>query len=104
MKISKSQLKRIIKEEIQAVVTEEIATFTDKDRDGIDFKADLDMNTFDITNMPVKFSASVKNFEVDKYLDSKEQRKMDLFLQYGMAAAIDAVKDSGIDSDKINLE
>ena len=62
------------------------------------------ITTFDVTDMPVKFSASVKNFEVDKYLDTKEQRKMDLFLQYGMAAAIDAVKDSGIDSDKINLE
>ena len=61
------------------------------------------ITTFDVTDMPVKFSASVKNFEVDKYLDTKEQRKMDLFLQYGMAAAIDAVKDSGIDSDKISV-
>ena len=54
--------------------------------------------------MPVKFSAPVKNFDVDKYLDQKEQRKMDLFMQYGMAAAIDAVDDSGMDLSKINLD
>ena len=62
------------------------------------------ITTFDISSMPVKFSAPVKNFDVDKYLDQKEQRKMDLFMQYGMAAAIDAVDDSGMDLSKINLD
>lgn len=43
-------------------VTEEIATFTDKDRDGIDFKADLDMNTFDITNIDsIKFGTGTSS-------------------------------------------
>ena len=62
------------------------------------------ITTFDISDMPVKFSAPVKNFDVDKYLDQKEQRKMDLFMQYGMAAAMDAVDDSGMDLSKINLD
>ncbi len=62
------------------------------------------VTSFDVTDFPVKFSASVKNFDPDIYLDKKEQRKMDLFMQYGLAAAIDAVKDSGIDTEKINLD
>jgi len=62
------------------------------------------ISSFDVSDMPVKFSAPVKNFDVDKYLNQKEQRKMDVFMQYGMAAAIDAVKDSGMDLNKTNLE
>ena len=43
-------------------VTKEIATFTDEDRDGIDFKADLDMNTFDITNVDgIKFGTGASS-------------------------------------------
>ena len=48
----------------------------------------------DIEKLPVKFSASVKNFQSDKYFDKKDLKKMDLFMQYGMAAGIDAVNDS----------
>ena len=62
------------------------------------------ISSFDVSDMPVKFSAPVKNFDVDKYLNQKEQRKMDVFMQYGMAAAIDAVKDSGMDLNKTNLD
>ena len=38
---------------------------------------------FDVSKMSVKFSASVKNFDTDKYFDSKELRKYDTFMQYG---------------------
>ena len=62
------------------------------------------ISSFDVSDMPVKFSAPVKHFDVDKYLTQKEQRKMDVFMQYGMAAAIDAVKDSGMDLNKTNLD
>ena len=48
----------------------------------------------DAENLPVKFSASVKDFDSEKYFDRKEQKKMDIFMQYGMAAGIDAVTDS----------
>ena len=50
----------------------------------------------DTEKLPVKFSASVKNFESEKYFDHKDLKKMDLFMQYGMAAGIDAVEDSGL--------
>ncbi|MBH44280.1 MAG: beta-ketoacyl-[acyl-carrier-protein] synthase II [Gammaproteobacteria bacterium] len=62
------------------------------------------ITTFDVSDMSVKFSASVKNFDVETYLDNKEQRKMDLFMQYGMAAGIQAITDSKLDSKNINSD
>ncbi len=52
--------------------------------------------------IPVKFSASVKDFDPENYLDKKEVRKMDTFMLYGMAAGIDAVQDSKILEDDID--
>ena len=48
----------------------------------------------DVDKLPVKFSASVKDFQSDEYFEKKDLKKMDLFMQYGMAAGIDAVADS----------
>ncbi len=50
----------------------------------------------DIDNLPVKFSASVKNFQSENYFDKKDLKKMDLFMQYGMAAGMDAISDSNL--------
>jgi len=50
----------------------------------------------DIEKLPVKFSASVKDYDSEKYFDRKELKKMDLFMQHGMAAGIDAVEDKNI--------
>ena len=49
-----------------------------------------------IENLPVKFSASVKNFQSENYFDKKDLKKMDLFMQYGMAAGMDAVSNSNL--------
>ncbi len=51
---------------------------------------------FDPEAFSTKISASVKDFDITPYLSEKEARKMDTFLQYGMAAGIQAVEDSGI--------
>jgi len=48
----------------------------------------------DTENITVKYSAYVKDFDTEKYFDRKDQKKMDIFMQYGMAAGIDAVNDS----------
>ena len=56
----------------------------------------------DIDQLPVKFSASVKDFESDKYFDKKDLKKMDLFMQYGMAAGIDAVADAKLLESQCN--
>lgn len=57
---------------------------------------------FDASEFTTRFSGSVKDFDVELYLSKKDARKMDLFIQYGMAAGIQAVEDSGIEMDKLN--
>ena len=59
---------------------------------------------FDASNMPVKFSCPIKDFKTDKYFDSKEMRKYDLFMQYGLAAGIDAINDSGLEDSTVDKE
>lgn len=56
-----------------------------------------DIEHFDASAFSTRFSASVKNFDVSEYMSAKEARKMDLFIQYGMAAAIQAVNDAGLE-------
>ena len=57
---------------------------------------------FDVSNMSVKFSASVKDFDTEKYFDTKELRKYDKFMQYGLAAGIDAIDDSQLENAEID--
>ncbi len=52
---------------------------------------------FDVSAYSTRFSASVKNFDVEQYLPIKDARKMDLFVQFGMAAGIQAMRDSGLE-------
>lgn len=52
---------------------------------------------FDTTPFATRFSASVKNFDVSDYMSAKEARKIDLFIQYGIAAAKQAIVDSGLE-------
>jgi 3-oxoacyl-[acyl-carrier-protein] synthase II len=51
---------------------------------------------FDTTNYPTRFAGDVRGFVVDEYLPAKEARRMDPFVQYGFAAATQAIKDSGV--------
>ena len=60
------------------------------------------IESFDVSKMSVKFSASVKDFDTNKYFDSKELRKYDVFMQYGLAAGIDAIEDSQLINANVN--
>jgi len=52
---------------------------------------------FDVTDFSVKIAGTVKGFDAEKWgISTKDQRKMDLFIQYGIAAGIMALDDSGI--------
>tara|TARA_R110000823_G_scaffold130015_28_gene258232 strand:+ start:17308 stop:18528 length:1221 start_codon:yes stop_codon:yes gene_type:complete len=62
--------------------------------------ATIDM--FDVSAFSTQFSASVKDFDISEYLTSKEARKMDVFVQYGMAAGIQAMNDSGLEVTEEN--
>ena len=52
---------------------------------------------FDATNFSTRFAGEVKGFDVEEYMPAKEARHMDTFIHYGMAAGIQAMKDSGIE-------
>ena len=54
------------------------------------------IDQFDATAFSTQFSASVKNFSVEGYLETRDARRMDPFIQYGMVAGIQAFRDSGI--------
>ncbi len=60
------------------------------------------INSFDASAFTTQFSASVKNLVVDDYFPSKEARKMDPFIQYGMVAGIQAIRDSGLEISDAN--
>ncbi|HSP56885.1 MAG TPA: beta-ketoacyl-ACP synthase II [Halomonas sp.] len=57
---------------------------------------------FDVSGFNTRFGGSVKNFDISPYLNPKEARKMDLFIQYGMAAGAQAIEDSGIECTEEN--
>ncbi|MEP5567297.1 MAG: beta-ketoacyl-ACP synthase II [Halioglobus sp.] len=62
--------------------------------------APIDM--FDVSAYSTQFSASVRDFDISQYLAPKDARKMDTFVQYGMAAGIQAFEDSGFEVNDEN--
>ena len=52
---------------------------------------------FDASAFTTRFSASVKDFSVEGYLEPRDARRMDPFIQYGMVAGIQAFRDSGLE-------
>ena len=59
---------------------------------------------FDTTNFKCKIAAEVKDFDPAVFFDRKEIRKIDLFSQYGMVAADEAIRDAGLDIDRLNKD
>ncbi len=57
---------------------------------------------FDATNFKTRFACEVKNYNPNDYFDRKEARKLDMFAQFAMIAAEQAVQDSGIDTANID--
>jgi 3-oxoacyl-[acyl-carrier-protein] synthase II len=66
---------------------------------------------FDASALASQIAGEVKDFDITQYIPVKEARRMDIFIHYGMAAAMQAVKDagiedvtnSGIDADRIGV-
>ncbi|PMJ90908.1 beta-ketoacyl-ACP synthase II [Vibrio sp. 10N.261.55.A7] len=56
----------------------------------------VDIDHFDTTNFTTRFAGLVKDFNCEEYMTKKDARKMDLFIQYGVAAGIQAMDDSGL--------
>jgi len=64
-------------------------------RDGISAAAPV--SRFDTSKLPVKIAAEVKDFDVSQFIKSRKPGRFDLTIQYGVAAATLAVRDSGLD-------
>lgn len=62
------------------------------------------IDAFDTTRFKVKIAGVVRNFDAKEQLGLKEARRMDRFSQFAMAAANQALEDSGIDLERINKE
>ncbi|MBC7426943.1 MAG: beta-ketoacyl-ACP synthase II [Bacteroidia bacterium] len=56
---------------------------------------------FDNTKFKTKFACEVKNFNPENYMDKKEARKVDRFTQFAFVTCAEAIKDSGLDLEKI---
>jgi 3-oxoacyl-[acyl-carrier-protein] synthase II len=59
---------------------------------------------FDVTSFPTQFGGPVYGFEATDYISKKEAKKMDKFIHYGIAAGIQAIKDSGIAISEENAD
>ena len=59
---------------------------------------------FDPTSFNSQIAGEVKNFNVEDFISAKDARRMDTFIQYGLAAGIEAFKDSGLEVTEQNAE
>lgn len=59
---------------------------------------------FDTTNFKTKFACEVRNFDLTELIEKKEVRKMDLYTQFAMASTHEAILDSKLDLEKIDLD
>ncbi len=59
---------------------------------------------FDASELPSQIAGEVRDFNAEDFIDKKEIKKMDLFIQYGIAAAEMALQDSGLEINEANSE
>ncbi|MCX7672500.1 MAG: beta-ketoacyl-ACP synthase II [Thiobacillaceae bacterium] len=59
---------------------------------------------FDASAFASQVAGEVKGFDVTRYLSAKDARRMDVFIHYGLAAGIDALRDSGLEVNDANRE
>lgn len=62
------------------------------------------ISRFDPAAYSSQIAGEVKGFDVSQYLPAKEARRFDTFIHYGLAASIEALRDSGLDLEKVNRE
>ncbi len=61
------------------------------------------IKNFNCEKFKTTFACELKNFNIDDFMPKKESKRLDPYAQYAMVAADEAIKDSGLDLEKINL-
>ena len=59
---------------------------------------------FDASGLGCRIAGEVRNFDLGAYISPKEARRMDTFIHYGIAASVQAIKDSGIEVTDSNRD
>ena len=59
---------------------------------------------FDTSNFPVHFGGEVRNLDLEPYITPKDARRMDAFMQYGVVAGMQAMRDSGLVVNEANAD
>lgn len=62
------------------------------------------ITSFEVSDFPVRFGGTIEGFDVNDYVPKKDARKMDIFLHYGVAAGIQAIRDAGLVVSEKNAE
>ena len=78
-------------------------TVDDAWRSCIEGKSGITTVDIGLQNNPVRIGGRLKNFDSNKFLDSKEVRRIDPFIQYGIIAANQSIENSGILNSKVDL-
>ena len=68
------------------------------------YSAAAPITKFDASKFKTQFACEVRNFDSNAHFDRKEARRYDLFTQYALVAATEAVEDAAIDFDKLDKE
>ena len=63
-----------------------------------------DLDHFDVSGFSTRFGGAIKNFDSNEFMANKEARRLDDFIQYGIAAGVEAFEDAGLDVCSINKE
>ncbi|MGN6704205.1 MAG: beta-ketoacyl-ACP synthase II, partial [Burkholderiaceae bacterium] len=63
-----------------------------------------DVTRFDASSFSTRFAGEVKGFNVEEYIPGKEARHMDTFIHYGLAAGMQAIRDSGLEVTEQNAD
>jgi len=62
------------------------------------------IDSFDVSDFGTRFGGRIRDFDVSPYMSPKEARKVDMFIQYGIAAATEAMADSGLEVTDANRQ
>lgn len=96
------ELKRVVVTGLGALspIGNTIPEFWENLKNGVSGAAPI--TRFDASNFKTKFACEIKNYDPTKYFDRKEARKIDLYTQFALVCAEEAVVDSGLDMKSIN--